>query len=54
MKCDILISGRPNPDYNRLWKIRRDFSCVNNYSPLSHPAENLTVDKVIVRIKGRV
>jgi len=45
---------RMNPDYDWLWKIRRIFDYLNNtYSTLYHPTENLALDEVIVKIKGR-
>jgi len=45
---------RMNPDYDWLWKIRRIFDYINNiYSTLYHPTENLALDEVIVKIKGR-
>jgi hypothetical protein len=44
-----------NPDYDWLWKIRRIFYYLSNtYSTLYHPIENLALDEVIVKIKGRV
>jgi len=46
---------RMNPDYGWLWKIRRIFDYLNSiYSTLYHPTENLALDEVIVKIKGRV
>jgi hypothetical protein len=48
-------SDRTSPDYNRLWKIRRVFNYLNNkYFILYHPTENLAIDEVIVKYKGRV
>jgi hypothetical protein len=45
-------TDRTSPDYDRLWKIRRVFSYLNNkYSTLT---EQLTVDGVIVEFKGTV
>jgi hypothetical protein len=46
---------RTNPDYDRLWKITRIFSYLNNiYSTLCHPTENLALDEVIVKFEGTV
>lgn len=47
--------NREDPDYDRLWKIRRIFNILNNkYSELYYPTENIAVDEVIVLFKGRV
>jgi len=46
---------RMNPDYDWLWEIRRIFDNLNNMcSTLYHPTENLALDEVIVKIKGKV
>jgi hypothetical protein len=46
---------RANEDYDRSWKIRKIFSCLNsiNCTPY-HPKEYLTVDEVIVKFKSIV
>ena len=44
-----------DPDYDRLWKIRKIFGTLNNkFCELYNPTEHLAVDKVIVLNKGRV
>jgi hypothetical protein len=48
-------SHRAYPDYDSLWKRRRIFSYLNNkHSTINHPTENLALDEVIVKLKGRV
>ena len=44
-----------DPDYDRLWKIRKIFDTLNNkFCELYNPTEQLAVDEVIVLFKGRV
>ena len=48
-----------NPNYDRLWKIRKIFDTLfdtpnNKFCELYNPTEHLAVDKVIVLYKGRV
>ena len=44
-----------DPDYDRLWKIRKIFDTLNNkFCELYNPTEQLAVDEVIVLYKGRV
>jgi hypothetical protein len=44
-----------NPFYDRLWKIRDVFDLLNaSYKEAYDPAENLAIDEVIVKFKGRV
>ena len=44
-----------DPDYDRLWKIRKIFNTLNNkFCKLYNPTEHLAVDEVIVLYKGRV
>jgi hypothetical protein len=48
-------SDKVNPNYDRLWNIKRNFDYLNNiHSILYHATENLALDKVIVKFKGRV
>ncbi|PNF29671.1 PiggyBac transposable element-derived protein 4 [Cryptotermes secundus] len=47
--------NRDDPEYDRLWKIRKIFDNLNNkFCELYNPAERLAVDEVIVLFKGRV
>ena len=47
--------NRDNPNYDRLWKIRKIFDILNNkFCELYNPSEHLAVDEVIVLFKGRV
>ena len=47
--------NRDDPDYDRLWKIRRIFDTLNNkFCELYNPTEHLAVDEVIMLYKGRV
>jgi len=47
------LPDRSNPEYDRLWKIRRIFDNLNNiYITLNHPTENWALDDVIVKFKG--
>lgn len=47
--------NRDNPFYDRLWKIREIFDMINeSYKEAYNPAENLAIDEVIVKFKGRV
>jgi len=44
-----------DPDYDRLWKIRKIFDTLNNkFCELCKPTEHLAVDEVIVLYEGRV
>ena len=44
-----------DPDYDRLWKMRKIFDTLNNkFCELYYPTERLAVDEVIVLYKGRV
>ena len=44
-----------DPDYDRLWKIRKIFDTLNSkFCELYNPTEHLAVDEVIVLYKGRV
>ena len=44
-----------NPNYDRLWKIRKIFDTVNNkFCELYSPKEQLAVDEVIMLYKGRI
>jgi len=44
-----------HPDYESMWKSRRIFSYLNNiHSMPNHPTENLVLDEVIVKLKGKV
>jgi len=44
-----------DPDYDRLWKIRKIFDILSNkFCEMYNPTEHLAVDKVIVSYKGRV
>ena len=44
-----------DPNYDRLWKIRKIFDTLNNkFCELYNPTEHIAVDKVIVWYKGRV
>ena len=44
-----------DPDYDRLWKIRRIFDTLNNkFCELYNLAEHLALDEVILLYKGRV
>ena len=47
--------SRDDPDYSRLWKIRKIFDILNNkFCEMYNPTEHLAVDEVIVLYKGRV
>lgn len=47
--------NREDPNYDRLWKIRKVFDTLNNkFSELYYPTEHIAVDEVIVLFKGRV
>ena len=47
--------SRDNPDYDRLWKIRKIFDTLSNkFCEMYNPTEHLAVDEVIVLYKGRV
>lgn len=49
------LPHRAHPDYDGLWKSIRIFSYLNDiHSTLYHPTENLALDEVIVKFKGRV
>ena len=49
------FENNDNPNYNRLWKIRKIFDTLNNkFCELYNPTEHLAVDEVIVLYKGRV
>jgi hypothetical protein len=44
-----------DPNYDRLWKIRKVFDTLNNkFCEMYNPTEHLAVDEVIVSYKGRV
>jgi hypothetical protein len=46
---------RANEDYDRTWKTRKIFSCLDSvHCTPYHPKEYMTVDKVIVKFKGIV
>jgi hypothetical protein len=46
---------RDDPDYDRLWKIRKISDTLNNnFGELYNPTEHLALDEVIVLYKGRV
>jgi hypothetical protein len=54
-KNNEIPADRMSSDYDRLWKLRKVFDhFTNTYSTLYLPTENLAVDEVIVRYKGRV
>ena len=47
--------SRDDPDYDRLWKIRKIFDTLNNkFCEMYNPTEHLAVDEVIVSYKGSV
>jgi hypothetical protein len=47
--------NRDDPNYDRLWKIRQIFDILNSkFSELYHPSEQMSVDEVIVKFKGKV
>src|SRR5215469_12888690 len=47
--------SRDDPDYDRLWKIRKIFDTLSNkFCEMYNPTEHLAVDEVIVLYKGRV
>src|SRR5215469_3078438 len=47
--------SRDNPDYDRLWKIRKFFDTLSNkFCEMYNPTEHLAVYEVIVLYKGRV
>jgi hypothetical protein len=47
--------NRDDPDYDRLWKIRKIFDNLNNkFCELYSPSEHLAADAVIVPFTGRV
>jgi hypothetical protein len=47
--------NRDNPDYDRLWNIRKVFDTLNNkLCEMYKPTEHLAVDAVIVLYKGRL
>jgi hypothetical protein len=49
------LPNRDDPDYYRLWKIRKVLDTLNNtFCEMYNPTEHLAVDKVIVLYKGRV
>jgi hypothetical protein len=49
------FTDRTNPHYDRLWKIRRVFSYLNNkYYTLYNPTEYWAVHEVTVKFKARV
>jgi hypothetical protein len=49
------FENNDNPDYDRLWKIRKVFDTLNNkFCEMYNPTEHLAVDEVIVLYKGRV
>ena len=44
-----------NPNYDRLWKIRKIFDTLNNkFCELYNPTEHLAVDEMIMLYKGKV
>ncbi|GBM40470.1 PiggyBac transposable element-derived protein 4 [Araneus ventricosus] len=46
---------RDSPTYDRLWKIRKIFECFNRaFKEVYDPTENLSLDEVIIKFKGRV
>jgi len=50
-------SQRPDQskEYDQLWKLRTVFDTLDdNYAKFYNPSENLAVDKVIVKYRGRV
>ncbi|XP_023726519.1 piggyBac transposable element-derived protein 4 [Cryptotermes secundus] len=47
--------NRDDPEYDRLWKIRKIFNNLNSkFCELYYPSEHLAVDEVIVLFKGSV
>jgi hypothetical protein len=47
--------NRDDPNYDRLWKKRQIFDILNSkFSELYHPSEQISVDEVIVKFKGKV
>jgi hypothetical protein len=48
------MADRINPDYDRLWKLRRVFEHFTYilYSTIYRLKENLVADEVIVKYKG--
>jgi hypothetical protein len=47
--------NRADPNYDRLWKLRQIFDTLNSkFSELYHPTEQMAVDEVIVKFKGKV
>ena len=48
-------SNHHDPNYDRLWKIRKIFDTVNiKFCEMYNPTKHLAVDEVIVLYKGRV
>jgi hypothetical protein len=63
MACDCFFhilqflhfENSDDPEYNRLWNIRKIFDTLNNkFCEVYNPAEHLAVDEVIVLYKQRV
>ena len=49
------LLNHDDPNYDRLWKIRKIFDTLNNkFFELYNPTEHLAVDEVIVLYKGSV
>lgn len=47
--------NRNDENYDRLWKIRKIFEMLNsNFKQAYNPTEELAIDEVIVKFKGRV
>jgi hypothetical protein len=44
-----------SPEYDMLWKLRSVFyNFTNVHSTIYHPSENLAIDEVTVKYKGRI
>jgi len=47
--------SRDDPDYERLWKIRKIFDTLSNkFCEMYNPTEHLAVDEIIMLYKGKV
>jgi hypothetical protein len=47
--------NRGDPKYDRLWKIQQIFDLLNSkFSELYFPSEQMSVDEVIVKFKGKL
>jgi hypothetical protein len=48
------VENKDDPKFDRLWKIRQIFDTLNSkFSELYYPSEQMAVDEVIVKFKGK-